>query len=269
MMKRENEFQRLTLKKGEHLRIENHRALKYYPKHWHDYYELEIILSGEGDYVINNICYPIFGGEVCFLSSTDFHYVDIKGPTEIINIAFDEAMIENKDALNEWFLMNERAFEPEENEFSRLLSAVELLRAEVSFKGEMQTELLRYILRSVTGGKVSFSVVSGNNSDAGIKRALIFMQTHFRENITLLDLAKEAGYHPSYFSALFKKVTGENYKETLNKLRIDFAKNILRDGFSVSRAIDMSGFGSASNFNEIFKKYCGVSPTEFKKQNLT
>ena len=91
------------------------------------------------------------------------------------------------------------------------------------------------------------------------------MELHFKERVTLSDLAAEAGYHPTYFSELFKKTTGETYIEKLTKLRIGHARTMLASGFSVFDACFLSGFGSLSGFAAAFKKACNMSPREYKK----
>ena len=91
------------------------------------------------------------------------------------------------------------------------------------------------------------------------------MQTHFREKITLEELSEKAGYHPAYFSELFKKVTGENYVTTLSRFRVGHARTLLSSGASVSDACFASGFGALSSFFAAFRKICGVSPSEYKK----
>ena len=85
------------------------------------------------------------------------------------------------------------------------------------------------------------------------------------KKITLEDISAAAGYHPTYFSELFAKITGETYSNMLTNLRIGHAKSMLANGFSVSDACFLSGFGSLSNFLEIFKKKCKMSPREYKK----
>ena len=94
------------------------------------------------------------------------------------------------------------------------------------------------------------------------------MEMHFAEKITLDDVAAEAGYHPTYFSELFKKVTGETYIDMLTRLRLGHAKSMLANGFSVSDACFGSGFGSLSNFLELFKRNCKITPSEYRKNAL-
>lgn len=99
-----------------------------------------------------------------------------------------------------------------------------------------------------------------------VLRAYVYMQTHFKEKITLEELAAQASYHPAYFSEIFKRATGENDVATLARFRIAHARTLLAGGASVSDACFASGFTSLSNFFAVFKKHCGISPSEYKKR---
>ena len=90
---------------------------------------------------------------------------------------------------------------------------------------------------------------------------------HFKEPITLARLAAEAGYHPSYFSEQFRRVTGEGYADTLARLRVGYARSLLANGFSVTDACFASGFGSLSAFGAAFRRLVGEPPSTYKKRH--
>ena len=94
-----------------------------------------------------------------------------------------------------------------------------------------------------------------------------FIEAHYAEKITLDDVAAAAGYHPTYFSELFARVTGETYIDMLTRLRLGHAKSMLANDFTVSEACFRSGFGSLSNFLETFKKNCGTTPSTYRKMH--
>ena len=98
----------------------------------------------------------------------------------------------------------------------------------------------------------------------GIQRAILYLEMHFKENITLPMLAQEAGFNATYFSELFRKTTGQSYKQRLTELRVRYAKMLLKNGVSVSSACFESGFGSLSNFNAVFKQVYGITPRQYQ-----
>ena len=103
---------------------------------------------------------------------------------------------------------------------------------------------------------------------SGIQKAILYLEMHFKENISLPALAKEAGFNPTYFSELFRRTTGQSYKQRLTELRIRYAKMLLKNGISISRACCESGFGSLSNFTAVFKQTYGITPRQYQQAKL-
>lgn len=68
-----------------------------YNTHWHEFYEIEIILSGEGTYTVDGVEYPIKKGMLFFMSPFNFHSVNTT-ESDIYNIMF-MGEICNKDLL--------------------------------------------------------------------------------------------------------------------------------------------------------------------------
>jgi len=259
--------ERLKIKDGRHLTVETHTTVTEHPLHWHSFFEIEIILDGKGEYVINDIPYDMREYNVFFLNSTDFHYIRVDGKATMINISFDEESLDEKDMRLLLHRDRKRAYSLEREEHERITSAAELLRHEYESDGDCQRQLLQYILRSMLRkDPVEASLLVWEHGN-GIKKAIAYMEIHFKERVSLTEIASEAGYHPTYFSELFKKVTGETYIETLTKLRIGCARTLLASGFSVSEACFLSGFGSSSGFFSAFKRLCHMSPTQYRTKH--
>lgn len=95
--------------------------------------------------------------------------------------------------------------------------------------------------------------------------ALYYIYVHFREALLLKTTADYVGLAPEYFSSLFKKEIGRNYTEYLTGLKLDFAYQTLKSGFSVAEVCFLSGFGSVPNFNSTFKCIKGMTPSDYRK----
>ena len=250
-----------------HLHIRNTKGGSW-PIHWHDYYEIEIILNGSDQfqYLLNENFYDLNVYNAFFLTPVDFHQFSFEAPTEIINISFDETMLSDRYLSLVASPSMKHAFCFEKEELERLLMAVTLLLHEWHTDGNCQKQLFEYILEYFFRSNTSRDSGNGHSEQlSGIQKAILYMEVHFREKITLPALAQQAGLHPNYFSELFRKVTGKTYIEKLNQLRIDYACVLLRNGFAVSNACFSSGFGSLSNFLATFKARFGISPNEYKQ----
>ena len=95
-----------------------------------------------------------------------------------------------------------------------------------------------------------------------------YIELHYRENLYLDHIAEIVETSPKYFSSYFKKTFGINYVEYLNKVRLSHAKEMLKDSaLSISEIGEKTGYLNSSTFTTTFKKYYGISPSEYRKQN--
>lgn len=98
---------------------------------------------------------------------------------------------------------------------------------------------------------------------------LQYIALHYMENLYLDQMAEVAGTSPKYFSNYFKKTFGVNYVEYLNKVRLSHARELLKEtALSIAEIGDRTGYLNSSTFTTTFKKYYGISPSEFRKQNM-
>lgn len=252
---------------NQHMSIKIDEKMGDWPLHWHNYFEIEILVNGSGQYTLNESMYDLNCYNAFFLTPIDFHQLQDLSFTKMINLSFDETMLSTKHLSALTNSSNIRAFCFSGEEQQRLLMAVELLYHEYKNKGNCTKQLFEYILEFFF--KNFNHPISGNQNSKQfdkIRTAILYLEMHFRENIKLKDLAEQVHLNPNYFSELYKKVTGQTYIEKLNQLRANYASVLLQNGFSVSDACFSSGFGSLSNFLSAFKTIYGISPNEYKKQ---
>ena len=95
-----------------------------------------------------------------------------------------------------------------------------------------------------------------------------YINSHFRENIMLVDLAAEFNLTPKYCSQLFGELSNDNFKNYLNRLRINEAcREIEKDPEVKITALGLSlGFSSANTFIRVFSKYVGITPKLFAEK---
>jgi AraC-like DNA-binding protein len=97
-----------------------------------------------------------------------------------------------------------------------------------------------------------------------------FMKANLHRAITLPELAGAVNLSPRYFSQLFKIETGIAPGEYLIRLRIEKAAELLTTTFlSVKQVMAAVGYDNKSNFGRCFRKYFGVTPSEYRKRALT
>ena len=80
------------------------------------------------------------------------------------------------------------------------------------------------------------------------------------------EVCEHVGFSVAYFSALFKKETGEGFAKYLTRVRMEEAKNLLRDtGLSVAEICEKVGYNDRKHFTHTFHKITGVNPAEYRK----
>jgi AraC-like DNA-binding protein len=95
-----------------------------------------------------------------------------------------------------------------------------------------------------------------------------YIQNNFERDISLGEIAKYVFLSPSYFTRAFKEETGVSPISYLLRVRIDRAKELLVDtSLRISDIALNVGFSNQQRFNEMFKKYAGLTPLQYRKKN--
>ncbi|GGH29111.1 response regulator [Paenibacillus segetis] len=95
--------------------------------------------------------------------------------------------------------------------------------------------------------------------------ALHYIDNHFKQDITLNDIANHINVNSSYLSRLFKEKTGDTIINTINHKKIERAKDSLRNtDKKIYEIAEEIGIDDTSYFSHFFKKYTGVSPKQYK-----
>ena len=109
-------------------------------------------------------------------------------------------------------------------------------------------------------------------SRAGVEPSAVsiaknFVDLHFHENLTLDQVLQHVHVSRFHFCKIFKKNAGVTFTEYVARIRVAKAKTLLLDPtLRVSEIVFTSGFGSIPQFNSVFKRLVGLSPTEYRAQ---
>ena len=99
-----------------------------------------------------------------------------------------------------------------------------------------------------------------------IKNALVYINKHYADTITVQDLADEVGYSVFYFCKLFKKITQLSPMQYVVRYRMEKAKNLLLTSDDTMETIMLrTGFRHYGYFWRTFKQIYGCSPHEYRK----
>lgn len=98
-----------------------------------------------------------------------------------------------------------------------------------------------------------------------VKRAISYMDEHFSEGLTRMQVAELVDLNPDYFGRLLKKTTGRKFNDYINGCKIKEAAKLLKE--SEMNIIDIAfeaGFESLSTFNRSFKKGTELTPSQYR-----
>lgn len=99
-----------------------------------------------------------------------------------------------------------------------------------------------------------------------VQQAEEYIQSYFRSAIKVQEVADVINVSANYFSTLFKQKTGDNFNEYVNRLRVEEAKSLLvNTPFKVSEISKQVGFREYKYFVHVFKKFSGLTPTNYRK----
>ena len=183
-----------------------------------------------------------------------------------------------------------------EMEYSRILETAEMIEAIVKYvvskAVETHTEaqtyewMLRYAVPSLEEGK-SFRAIAEMNEllefqpdgvvgqqdstvpvtqDSAIYPAISYVDSHRRQMVGMREMANLCHLSPSYFSKLFLREVGENFTDWINRRKMSWAKEMLRDtGDSVTQIASELGYMDTSYFIKVFKKFEGITPLVYRQ----
>ncbi|MDD5705218.1 MAG: PocR ligand-binding domain-containing protein [Kiritimatiellae bacterium] len=99
-----------------------------------------------------------------------------------------------------------------------------------------------------------------------ISLAKAFMERRYGDKIAVADIAAAVGLSPSRLSHLFRRETGATMVQCLNRLRVEKARDLLRNSkLRVTEIAFETGFQSPTHFNRIFRAIAGCSPSAWRE----
>ena len=99
-----------------------------------------------------------------------------------------------------------------------------------------------------------------------VSKAKAYIKENYGRDISLDDVSREVNVSPYYFSKLFKEEEGQNFIEYLTKIRIDKARQLLREeNLSIKEISIMVGYSDPNYFSRLFRKQMDMSPREYRE----
>ena len=127
-------------------------------------------------------------------------------------------------------------------------------------------ELFDYLIRKITASYDKAAKMKRQDDNRPIRMVKQFIGEHYGETLTLDQVSAVAGLSPAYLSTVFKKDTGMTFLEYLSKVRMDMAKQLLKEtSCTVADICEKVGYSDVRYFTKSFTKYSGLKPNEYRK----
>lgn len=246
--------------------------------HWHNAPEFIYVLRGGFAITVNRSLIKLRAGGMLYINSDEIHSLDaIEKDSTLLTVQFSPNLF---DDLHHGLLIN-YCVKSSADYRSKDMRVRESLSALIS-DCLVSCDLASFHKMSLIYMLLSDLEKAGENIDDAaqasinkkdeqlIKECIKYINNHYSDELNLSQLAERAGVSYHYFSKLFKKISGYNFKEYLTFVRINKAKFLLKNTQVPITDISHScGFSEHKHLIAVFRKYYAMTPTEFRKSYVS
>lgn len=244
-------------------------------KHWHNSIEILFVLSGTMSTTVEGKAYTLHEDDILLVNPHHIHETSSEDCSLIVvqirleefglhwalpeNIQFDCNSALDPGGADRYFwlkrlivmLLKNNSADSEFSQLSNYTCAIELI-CELCEHFKMQSPVpaphsIKYLNR--------------------LKSILDYMNQNYRENITLVDMARREYLTPSYLSAFFEKTMGTPLTVYLTNIRLNHAvHDLTHTDHTIEQIAEANGFANARSFSTVFQKYYEMRPSEYRKK---
>ena len=254
--------------------------------HTHDYFQIYYVVSGRIIHHLEDSTALLTAGDVFILPPNQLHYIETPdGEVDFFSLSFMPNYFQSVKEANKLildfllYLQQEQAkkIEPKISltyEDTNFINALfKRILAEFSSNKTGKNEIIKEsasVLLSLFA-RVYFEknipALVAKESRQIVMHSIEYIKNHFDEEITLQEIVQKSAMSKTSFCTIFNSIVGMSFKKYLNRYRIERAAEMIASGEKVSVAANHSGYGDFSTFYRNFKKYIGISPSEFAKKS--
>jgi two-component system response regulator YesN len=147
------------------------------------------------------------------------------------------------------------------SEMNEILKKVTIILADETQYDEvclLTTEVMEAINQVISSNRFT------KKSNENLINAISYIKKHYREDLSLDTVAKNAFVSNYYLSHLFRDEMNMTFSDYVNKVRMDAAIKLMKETkMSIQEIAVQSGFADASYFTKTFKKYHGITPKKY------
>ncbi len=251
--------------------------------HWHDFFELELILSGQAIHLLNGKPYPVRAGNLYLLTPADLHTL-LPDPAaddpciEVFNIAFSDTIVSETSFVEVQTLPPPLTAEALGDDFTELVQLSERLYSDRKSTAPHNEDIRRHLFLAFifhflqlyhiqhTTDLTKVPETRADRELTYIRNAIAYIRYNFRDpDISVAQIAKAVCLSPNYFGTIFKKHIGETCLSYIKKMRMSFAVVLLQNsGLTVAEISERCGYANVPYFISDFREIHGISPKKHR-----
>ena len=238
--------------------------------HTHNHAELFYIVGGKGQFLIEDHLYPVNTNHLLIINPNVIHTeVSLNAqPLEYIVLGIEGVELSITENSNGQFCILDHF---ESMDITSCLRNIlrEMEQKQPGYEDVCQAYMEILIIRLMRNTGLSVPTEPqksvGNHQCATVRR---YIDNHFKEPLTLDQLAAEAHMNKYYLSHAFKQEYGISPINYMISRRLEESKYLLAEtDLSMSQIAQLLGFSSLSYFSQVFHRTQGISPMEYRQQN--
>jgi AraC-like DNA-binding protein/quercetin dioxygenase-like cupin family protein len=249
--------------------------------HYHPHYEIYYQLKGDRYYFIKDRTYYIQEGGLVWLNAQELHKAfqaeTAEGERILINLrkAFLANFPEQETSIFACFedgpitlQLDSKQKKEIETLLEKLLEEKKRKKSNILYQQLLVAEFLilsRRYQKSAAKHDIPANVSVRHER---IAKVAAYLGEHYKEKLTLEEVANKFYISPYHLSRTFKEGTGFTFIKYLSYIRVHHAKHLLeRKEISVLNVAEAVGFDTLTHFERVFKEFTGTSPLKYRKSN--
>lgn len=255
----------------------------YHPLHWHEEIELLYQLNGRSDIQIDGEKYQIQNKLLTVINSRQVHSIHTYSDTSMfICVHISKKLIEKYIPDIDLYRIYCIPDDIPDSQFPEYLSVCRqmeaLLRLYITDKPAWQMEsegiilqvlaqLIRHFSRKSAPDEIGLSSADRISFNR-IRDVITYVEEHFREPISLQDIAGHLGLGREYFCRFFKKNMGMSFLRYLNEVRISHVyRDLEQTDAPIAEIAEKNGFHNQKLFNRTFREVYGCTPSAVRRKS--
>lgn len=241
------------------------------PAHWHRHLEVLFIIKGKMTAYINETCYELCASDILIINPQDIHYTHALGDCHYYLLQIPSAHLERISM--DWKLLHFSEYLPHQNSLDSLncqLSEIFQKFIELDLKREkgwqliFLSQLYQFLYLLYTKSSTFLSIQNRNRTERDflrIEQSMQYVRKHYREQLSLNEVAAQLSITPEHFCRLFKKYTGQTFFTYVSQVRLlRFHQELIQTDESITFLLEKNGITNYKQFMRIFKEAYGTTP---------